>query len=120
MFHVCANYHSQGVPIIEDHDTESTDLMKCVSALQEREKLESQVGLFPLRKMAFLDYHDVQQYDIIILGGLSGRLDQTISTLSYLHKLRRTRNRFFAITDDSVGWVLDAVILLKFPIHPFI
>lgn len=66
--------------------------MKCVSALQEKEQTQ----------------HDVQQYDIIILGGLSGRLDQTISTLSYLHKLRKTRTRIFAVTDDNVGWVLDA------------
>lgn len=70
--------------------------MKCVSALQEKEQTQ----------------HDVQQYDIIILGGLSGRLDQTISTLSYLHKLRKTRTRIFAVTDDNVGWVLDAVFVL--------
>jgi thiamine pyrophosphokinase len=50
-----------------------------------------------------------QQYEIILLGGLSGRLDHTISTLSYLHKLRKTRKRVFAVTDDNVGWVLDAV-----------
>jgi thiamine pyrophosphokinase len=67
----------------------------------------------PLRTLAFPDYHAVQQYDLIILGGLSGRLDQTISTLSYLHKLRKTRNRVFVITDDSVGWVLDAVIVYR-------
>lgn len=54
MFYVCTNYHSQGVPIIEDHDTESTDLMKCVSALEEIEKLESQVGLFPCVAWRFL------------------------------------------------------------------
>lgn len=49
------------------------------------------------------------QLDIILLGGLSGRLDQTIHTLSYLHKLRATRPRTYAITDDNIGWVLDAV-----------
>lgn len=90
--HVKSYYASHGVPVVEDHDTETTDLMKCVSALQEKEQTQ----------------HDVQQYDIIILGGLSGRLDQTISTLSYLHKLRKTRTRIFAVTDDNVGWVLDA------------
>ena len=49
------------------------------------------------------------QYNIILLGGLSGRLDQTIHTLSYLHKLRKDRKRVFAVTDDNVGWVLDSV-----------
>jgi thiamine pyrophosphokinase len=66
-------------------------LTKCVSALEEKEKAE-----------------DSQQYHIILLGGLSGRLDQTIHTLSYLHKLRKTRQRVFAVTDENVGWVLDA------------
>ena len=45
----------------------------------------------------------------MILGGLSGRLDQTIHTLSYLHKLRKKRERVFTITDDNVAWVLDEV-----------
>ena len=60
----------------------------------------------------FSDYHNVQQYDIIILGGLSGRLDQTISTIAYLYKLRKIRNRVFAVTDDNIGWVLDSVFIL--------
>ena len=51
----------------------------------------------------------MQRYTVVLLGGLSGRLDQTIHTLSYLHKLRRTGRRVFAVTDDNVGWVLDAV-----------
>lgn len=50
-----------------------------------------------------------QQYEIVILGGLAGRLDQTIHTLSYLHKLRKVRDRVYAVTDDNVGWVLDSV-----------
>jgi thiamine pyrophosphokinase len=50
-----------------------------------------------------------QIYDILVLGGLSGRLDQTVYTLSYLHKLRKSRRRVFAVTDDNVGWVLDKV-----------
>lgn len=50
-----------------------------------------------------------QQYEIVILGGLAGRLDQTIHTLSYLHKLRKVRDRVYAVTDDNLGWVLDSV-----------
>ena len=44
-----------------------------------------------------------------MLGGLSGRLDHTVHTLSYLHKLRKLRESVFAITDDCVAWVLDSV-----------
>ena len=48
-------------------------------------------------------------YDSILLGGLSGRLDQTIHTLSYVHKMRKSGRKVFAVTDESVGWVLDEV-----------
>ncbi|KAF8899944.1 thiamine pyrophosphokinase [Gymnopilus junonius] len=84
-------YESNGVPVIQDHDENSTDLMKCLFALED-----------------FEASRDLRQYRIIFLGGLSGRLDQTIHTLSYLHKLRKRRDRVFAVTDDNVGWVLDS------------
>ncbi|RDB25974.1 thiamine pyrophosphokinase 1 [Hypsizygus marmoreus] len=83
-------YESQGVPVIQDDDQDSTDLMKCISAVEEKEQVE-----------------EAPRNDVILLGGLSGRLDQTIHTLSYLHKLRKVRPRVFAVTDDNVGWVLD-------------
>ena len=51
----------------------------------------------------------MQQNTIVILGGLTGRLDQTVHTLSLVHKLRRSRKRTFVITDDNVAWLLDAV-----------
>ncbi|KAG2107299.1 thiamine pyrophosphokinase [Suillus discolor] len=82
-------YTSLNVPVIHDSNQDSTDLMKCVQALEEKERLTG------------------REFDIVILGGLSGRLDQTVHTLSYLHKLRKTRKRVFTVTDDNVGWVLD-------------
>lgn len=83
------HYASRGVPVIRDPDQDSTDLMKCVAAIEEKERI------------------DGQQYEILILGGLAGRLDQTIHLLSYLHKLRKKRGKVLAITDDNIGWVLD-------------
>lgn len=51
--------------------------------------------------------HFQTPYDVVLLGGLSGRLDQTVHTLSYLHKLRKSGRRFFVVADENVGWVLD-------------
>lgn len=51
----------------------------------------------------------LQAYSIVLLGGLTGRLDQTIHTLAYLHKLRRERAEVFVITDENISWVLDEV-----------
>jgi thiamine pyrophosphokinase len=84
-------YTSKGVPLVKDEDQDSTDLVKCVAAITEKEEIEGD-----------------GQYQIIILGGLAGRLDQTIHTLSYLHKLRKVRDQVYAVTDDNIGWVLDS------------
>lgn len=85
--------------------------MKCVFAIQEKEIEDSSaVGLILLVHIEAINKVPTQQYHIILLGGLSGRLDHTIHTLSYLHKLRKTRERVFAVTDENIGWVLDQVI----------
>lgn len=85
--------------------------MKCVEALSEKERAEGfKVDLF-LHYHSFISSNALydKQYDIILLGGLTGRLDQTIHTLSYLYKLRKTRERVFTVTDENVAWVLDSV-----------
>ncbi|KAJ3572407.1 hypothetical protein NP233_g3106 [Leucocoprinus birnbaumii] len=95
-------YTSQGVSVVQNDCQNSTDLMKCVRAIEAKEHAEL------WRTKSSDDDMVSSQYDIVILGGLAGRLDQTIHTLSYLHKLRRTRERVYAVTDDNVGWVLDS------------
>ncbi|KAI0787935.1 thiamine pyrophosphokinase, partial [Fomes fomentarius] len=84
-------YSSRGVRIVHDYDQDSTDLMKCIAALVDDEKAE----------------RHVEQHTIVIIGGLSGRLDQTVHTLSLLHKLRRSRKHIFVVTDENVAWLLD-------------
>ena len=80
--------------------------MKCINAIRRLEQDEPGDEVVPI----CLGSHDLTfQYSIIILGGLSGRLDQTIHTMSYLHKLRTQRRQVFVVTDDNVAWVLDKV-----------
>ncbi|KAF8606466.1 thiamine pyrophosphokinase [Ceratobasidium sp. AG-I] len=82
-------YEAQNVVVEHDKSQNSTDLMKCLDWVVEIEK-ENQLKL-----------------DVVILGGLSGRLDHTVHTMSLLHKLRTTRPRIFVVSSESVGWVLD-------------
>jgi thiamine pyrophosphokinase len=49
------------------------------------------------------------QYDLLLIGGLSGRVDQTVHVMSLLHKLRKTRPRSFILSSESLAWVLDEV-----------
>ncbi|CED84536.1 thiamin pyrophosphokinase [Phaffia rhodozyma] len=83
-------YEQAGVRVVEDPDQYSTDLMKCISSIQAHEKAIS------------------ANLDIILFGGLTGRLDQTIHTLHYLHKLRTERDKVWVVSDDEVAWCLDA------------
>ncbi|KAH8100098.1 thiamine pyrophosphokinase [Cristinia sonorae] len=83
-------YTSQGVLVVRDDDQNSTDLMKCIYELSAIEKQEGD-----------------NSYELIVLGGLSGRLDQTIHTLSLLYKQRKTGRRIYAVNDENVAWVLD-------------
>jgi thiamine pyrophosphokinase len=70
--------------------------MKCLSSLSEKEAAEGQ-----------------GEYTLVLLSGFSGRLDQTVHTLSYLHKLRKIRQQTFVVTDDNVAWVLNEVCMLS-------
>ena len=84
--------------------------MKCIASLSDLESQTDGVSITDhLADIPAGVCASQVQHDIIILGGLSGRLDQTIHTLSYLHKLRKLRESVFAITDDNVAWVLDSV-----------
>ncbi|KAI6116879.1 thiamine pyrophosphokinase [Pisolithus croceorrhizus] len=97
-------YSSEGVSVVQDHDQDSTDLMKCVQSIQENEKLESrEVGSC---SSTLSRDRSIPGYEIVLLGGLGGRLDQTIHTLSYVHKLRKVRKKVFVATDDNISWVL--------------
>ncbi|KAG8831694.1 hypothetical protein FRC17_002725 [Serendipita sp. 399] len=78
---------------MEDYDLNATDLMKSFKAIQELEK--------------GIPGDEYQEYSVIVLGGLSGRVDQTVHTMSYIQKLRKTRRETFVVMDENVSWVLD-------------
>ncbi|CUA68549.1 hypothetical protein RSOLAG22IIIB_03588 [Rhizoctonia solani] len=82
-------YTEKDVSVEQVEDQDSTDLMKCIAWVDEIEKTQN------------------VKADVVILGGLSGRLDHTIHTMWMLHKLRDVRPRIFVIDEDSIGWVLN-------------
>ena len=60
---ICPDDLCKGVPIVEDHDTGSTDLMKCVLAVQEGEQTQVEFCLLlqfsssDVRYLAIRYYH---------------------------------------------------------------
>ncbi|OXM77107.1 thiamine pyrophosphokinase [Cryptococcus neoformans Bt63] len=75
---VQTHYASLKVPIKKDMDEYSTDLMKCIQEVPE-------------------------DYALVLLGGLSGRVDQTVHTMSMLHKMER---EIYVLDKESMAWVL--------------
>ncbi|WWD03792.1 thiamine pyrophosphokinase [Kwoniella europaea PYCC6329] len=71
-------YTSHDVRVIQDKDEYSTDLMKCIAEVPE-------------------------DYALVLLGGLSGRVDQTVHTMSLLHKLHR---EIYVLDGESFAWLL--------------
>lgn len=46
---------------------------------------------------------------LLLIGGLSGRIDQTVHTMSLLHKLRTKRSHSYVLSGESLAWVLSEV-----------
>ncbi|KAL1413673.1 thiamine pyrophosphokinase [Vanrija albida] len=86
---VRAYYTSKGVAIKRDPSEDATDLMKCMA---EVEAIEQASG---------------KQFALLFYGGFSGRLDQTVHTMSILLKLREKRRETYVISEDSLAWVTD-------------
>lgn len=87
---VQAYYESRGVKIVADKDEYSTDLGKCIKSVME---VEAKAG---------------DTYQLVIYGGLSGRLDQTIHTLHTLQTLRKQREWSWIVSEESLTCMLDA------------
>ncbi len=78
--------------VVEDPDQFSTDLGKCVQAVADLEKSSG------------------QSYQLVIIGGLTGRLDQTIHTIHALTELLDARgNTTWAVGAESLACVLGPV-----------
>lgn len=127
---ILADVHDKDVTIVRAASEYATDLQKCVLAVEEYEE-ENTIG-------------KDRQLVVVILGGLSGRLDQTMHTLHVLCQLAKTgsptdeapsvrrgkknyglnssdyvqlerRNKTIAISENSVAWLLTKVSRL--PAH---
>ncbi|CAK9785625.1 hypothetical protein CC85DRAFT_272444 [Cutaneotrichosporon oleaginosum] len=91
---VKAFYASRGVAIKRDPSEYATDLQKNMDEVVAVEKASG------------------KKFSLVFLGGLSGRLDQTLHVLSTLFKLRETRRSTYVISEESLAWVLDTGVHL--------
>lgn len=84
--------------------------MKCVKSVEELEQeRDDKAQVSACFRVIAVKPRTFLQYEIIILGGLSGRFDQTIHVVSYMHKCRKRRKHMYVVTNDGIGWCLDEV-----------
>ncbi|KAI9478827.1 MAG: thiamine pyrophosphokinase [Benjaminiella poitrasii] len=83
-------YESKNVKITKMYDQDSTDFMKCVALLNEKEKEQGQM------------------YDIVAMPALGGRFDQTIASINLLYMLKDEVNRrVILVSDENLTMLLD-------------
>ncbi|EPB88389.1 thiamine pyrophosphokinase [Mucor circinelloides 1006PhL] len=87
---VRAYYESKSVKITKVSDQDSTDFMKCVALLNEKEKERGQI------------------FDIVATPALGGRFDQTIASINMLYMLKDDiERRFILVSDENLTVLLD-------------
>lgn len=84
-------WQGEGVNVVHDADQYSTDFMKAVDHLRATQG---------------------QGLDIVVLGGLGGRVDQGISVLHQLYKYQEDpgypKGKMFLVSSESLTFVLKA------------
>ncbi|KAI8379776.1 thiamine pyrophosphokinase, partial [Radiomyces spectabilis] len=83
-------YASKNVKITRVSDQDSTDFMKCVDLLREKEA------------------QDHKTYDIVAMPALGGRFDQTMASINLLYFLKNEKDRrTILVSDESLTVLLD-------------
>jgi len=91
------HYRSKGVRVEKDPDQYSTDFTKCLKWLRREWESRSESPGSVL--------------DVVVLGGLGGRVDQGFSQIHHLYMAARDKSllngRIYLLSEQSLSFVLD-------------
>lgn len=94
---VRAHYYALGVEVFEDPDQYSTDFTKCLKFIRQWASSRGQDG---------------DTMDVVVLGGLGGRVDQGFSQIHHLFKAENDRSllkgRIYLLSEQSLSFVLSS------------
>ncbi|KAI9737822.1 MAG: hypothetical protein M1834_009191 [Cirrosporium novae-zelandiae] len=99
-------FQNFGVQVIQDHDQDSTDFTKCLWYIRDHKDAILRTSN---RKHAPADTVS-DRLDVVVLGGMGGRLDQAISTIHHLYFAARDPTlipgNLFLVTAQNISFVL--------------
>ncbi|KAJ1545062.1 hypothetical protein HK405_008174 [Cladochytrium tenue] len=95
-------YESLGVPVVKESDQDSTDFGKCLRQLtaRRRDALSSHNG-----GVGGCDPDAGWWTDLIVLGGLGGRFDQTMASINTLYQLDPDISAYL-VSNESIAVLL--------------
>ncbi|KAJ3125047.1 hypothetical protein HK101_006003, partial [Irineochytrium annulatum] len=105
---VRAFYESRGVPVTSDGDQDSTDFGKCVAHVRSLEGGGAPPSVVHDHAAAPSADDDVRRrtmHELIVLGALGGRLDQTMHSIHMLYKMEIER-KVHLVSNESVAVLL--------------
>ena len=85
-------FKDKGVPVVHDHDQDTTDLEKCLKELTSNVIFK------------FGHYSQIQQ-SVIVLGGLGGNFTQELSNLNALYLFRNIK--IVVVSNDNAVFLLQ-------------
>jgi thiamine pyrophosphokinase len=93
--HVATYYRNHNVQIVKDPDQYSTDFTKCLKWMRERQ------NSFVVDK----------ELDVVVLGGLGGRVDQGFSQIHHLYlasdNVELLSGRIYLLSEQSLTFILS-------------
>lgn len=111
-----AHYQSLGVPVVEDTDQYSTDFTKCLRYLRGHAgeivsgRFGSGTGSSGTAGNEGREGDGGNRLEILILGGLGGRVDQAFSQIHHLYSMAQAESSaggsLYLISEESITFIL--------------
>ncbi|KAJ9292823.1 hypothetical protein DTO271G3_8398 [Paecilomyces variotii] len=106
------HYESLDVTIVHDPDQYSTDLMKCLKYLRANASriLHSPPENTSSSKGSTSETKSHPRLDVLILGGLGGRVDQAFSQIHHLYAMARhsdSPGELYLVSEESISFILQ-------------
>ena len=94
---VAEHYRAQGAKIVKDSNQYSTDFTKCLKWIRDFWQSETKSGDGTL--------------DVVVLGGLGGRVDQGFSQIHHLYMAQNDstmlKGRIYLLSEQSLSFILE-------------